>query len=111
MNTICIMCPMGCDISIKKVGGEISVSGATCKRGEVYGKAEFENPIRMVTTLVPHNGKVISVKTSVPILKTKIDKVLAEIKKINVTGEVSCGDILIKNILETGADIVVTSNI
>lgn len=111
MNTICIMCPMGCNINIQDNNGEITVTGQTCKRGEVYGKAEYTNPIRMVTTLVPYKDKVVSVKTSDPIPKTMIDEILAKIKEVEITSDVHCGDILIENIVGTGSDIVVTSNI
>ena len=37
MKTVCIMCPMGCELTIEKVKGEIKVSGNTCLRGETYG--------------------------------------------------------------------------
>ncbi|MEG2002496.1 MAG: DUF1667 domain-containing protein, partial [Clostridia bacterium] len=84
MDTICVMCPMGCNIHIEQNGDNLTVTGNTCKRGEVYGKAEFTTPIRMVTSLVRYKDKVASVRTSQPIAKTAIFSVLKEIKKIKV---------------------------
>ena len=41
MNTICIMCPMGCSLTIEEIDGQVVVKGNTCKRGEIYGKEEY----------------------------------------------------------------------
>ena len=39
---ICTVCPMGCHILVEGEGENIiSVTGNTCKRGEVYASAEF----------------------------------------------------------------------
>lgn len=111
MDTICVMCPMGCNIHIEKDGENFTVSGNTCKRGEVYGKAEFTTPIRMVTSSVRYFDKVASVRTSQPISKTAIFDVLAEIKKIKVNSPLHCGDVLVENIANSGADLIVTANI
>ena len=111
MDTICVMCPMGCSIHVEKCGNEITVSGHTCKRGVVYGKAEFTTPIRMVTSLVRYKDKVVSVRTTEPVAKKDIFKVLAEIKKINIENTVNCGDVIATNIADSGADIIVTANI
>ena len=38
-NLICIGCPMGCPLIVTMEAGEvISVTGNTCKRGDVYAK-------------------------------------------------------------------------
>lgn len=111
LQTICIMCPMGCNIEIVKCGDEISVSGQTCKRGETYGKAEITAPVRMVTSLVKYKDSVTSVKTENPIPKEKISEVLKEIKAIHVKHDLCCGDIIIEDVAKTGVNIVVTGNI
>ena len=39
----CIGCPMGCPLVVTMDGGEVvSVTGNTCKRGEIYGRKEWE---------------------------------------------------------------------
>lgn len=109
METICIMCPMGCPLNIKKDGDKISVTGNTCKRGETYGIEEFTHPRRSVTTLVRmQNGGVASVKTSNAVPKERIFDVINEIGKLIVSDTVKIGDIVAYNVLGLGADVVIT---
>ena len=45
---ICIGCPMGCPLTVQLEDGEIlSITGQTCKRGEVYARNEVTNPTRI----------------------------------------------------------------
>ena len=109
MKTICIMCPMGCPIEVNKIDDKITVAGNTCKRGEVYGIQEFISPKRVVTSLIKAiGGGVVSVKTNQLVDKSKIFDILEELKNIRVKPPVHIGDIIIKNVLNTGADIVAT---
>ena len=57
---ICIGCPMGCPLTVQLEDGEIlSITGQTCKRGEVYARNEVTNPTRIVTsTVMVEGGKV-----------------------------------------------------
>lgn len=103
MELICIKCPRGCLLT---VDGD-SITGNMCPRGIDYAKEEQTNPMRIVTTLIKVNGKVVPVKTTKEVPKAKIDEVLKEICKINVN-ETKIGDVVLKNILELGVDIVVT---
>lgn len=49
----CISCPMGCRLTARRDdAGNVTVSGFTCKRGEVYGIQEFTCPMRTVTSSV-----------------------------------------------------------
>lgn len=103
MELICIKCPRGCLLT---VDGD-NITGNMCPRGIDYAKEEQTNPMRIVTTLIKVNGKVVPVKTNKEVPKSKINEVLKEISKINVS-ETKIGDIVLKNILELGVDIVVT---
>ena len=50
-NLICIGCPMGCPLTVKMEHGEVvSVTGNTCKRGDIYARKEVTNPTRIVTS-------------------------------------------------------------
>lgn len=109
MKTVCIMCPVGCELTIEKTGKEIKVSGNACVRGESYGKSEITNPMRMVTALITTKKGVLPVKTTNLIPKTKIKSVLKEIEKVNVP-TAKIGDVVIKNVCGLGVDIVVTGN-
>ena len=109
MNTICIMCPMGCPLTVEEVVGEIKVSGNTCKRGETYGKDEFSHPKRAITTLVKlQSGGVASVKTSGSVPKEKIFDVIDFIGSIIATDDVKIGDTVSTNVLGLGVDVVIT---
>ena len=110
MKLTCIMCPMGCEIEIAKKGDGYSVSGNNCKRGETYAIQEMTEPKRVVTAILKtRDSGVLSVKTSVPVPKKMMMMVMDEINKLKVKSA-ALGDVVIKNVLNTGADIVVTSN-
>ena len=109
MNTICIMCPMGCGLEIEKVGDEIRVSGNTCKRGEAYGKAEFTHPVRTVTTLVKlEDGSVASCKTDAPVPKERVSDVVAYIGALTLGKDVKIGDRFHAHLDGLDTDIIIT---
>lgn len=111
METTCINCPMGCALEITQEGDKIIVTGNTCKRGETYGISEFTSPVRMVTSLIKYKDCVTSVRTSKPVKKSLIFKVLEEIKKVHIQKDLVCGDVVIENVAGSDADIIVTGNI
>ena len=109
-NLTCIMCPMGCNLTIQKSkNGEIKVSGNNCVRGEVFAKEEITLPKRVVTSLVKTSKGVVSVKTTAPVPKNMVQDVVAEIEKLRPV-KVKMHEVLIKNVFNTGADVVVTGN-
>ncbi|MBO4380858.1 MAG: DUF1667 domain-containing protein [Clostridia bacterium] len=109
MNTICIMCPMGCPLHIEEVNGEVVVTGNTCKRGQIYGVEEFTHPKRAITTLVKTvDGGVVSVKTSNTVPKERIFDVVAEIGKLTAGKDAQIGDVLAKDVLGLGVDVIIT---
>ncbi len=110
MNTICIMCPMGCPITIEEINGTVEVKGCTCKRGKDYGVQEYTAPKRVVTSLVEaDNGKVVPVKTAGVIDKKLIFEVLESIKQVKAQTPVTIGDTIIANVCGSGVDIVATA--
>ena len=113
-NLICINCPMGCPLTVEmKEGQVVSVSGNTCKRGEIYARKEVTNPTRIVTTTVKVKGGEtdrVSVKTKEDIPKEKILDCIRALKGIEVTAPVHIGDVILKNAADTGVDIVATKN-
>lgn len=109
MNTICIMCPMGCALNIEEKDGQVIVNGNTCKRGEIYGKEEYTHPSRSVTTLVRlEDGSVASVKTTKTVPKERIFDVVNYIGTLVAQNDVRIGDVVAKDVLGLGADVVVT---
>lgn len=111
---ICIGCPMGCPLSVELDGNEIvSITGQTCKRGEVYAKKEVTNPTRIVTTTVRVEGgsvDMVSVKTREDIPKGKIFQCVKALKGVTVQAPVHIGDVILANVAGTGVDIVATKN-
>lgn len=107
----CIVCPRGCRLTIDD---NLNVTGNSCPRGAQYAKDEMTNPKRMITSIVRVKNRenlMVSVKTSVSIPKGKIFDVMAEIEKVSVNAPVHIGDVVIKDVLGTGSDIVATKEI
>ncbi len=112
---ICIGCPLGCNLTVEMDGAQVvSVSGNTCKRGDDYARKELTDPRRIVTSTVPVTGgnlPVVSVKTASDIPKGKIRECLCELKGVTLTAPVRIGDVVVKNVADTGVDVIVTKDI
>ena len=111
----CIGCPMGCPLTVAMNGEEVvSVTGNTCKRGDVYARKEVTDPTRIVTSTVRVSGgsiQMVSVKTKEDIPKDKIFECVRALKGIQIPAPVHIGDIVLKNVADTGVDIVATKNV
>jgi CxxC motif-containing protein len=113
-DIICINCPMGCRLKVYFCGENVNkVEGHLCKHGEEYARQEAVCPKRMLTSLMmPRNRKKpISVKTVSPIPKERFFDCVKQIINTHPEAPLACGDIVIKNICDTGVDVVVTRNI
>ena len=111
---ICIGCPLGCPLTVTMEGEQITVTGNTCKRGEIYAKKEVTNPTRVVTSSVHvKNGEIamVSVKTKNDIPKDKIFAFMKEISAVSVPAPVHIGDIVIENCAGTGVPVIATKNV
>ena len=108
MKLTCIMCPVGCELTVQKNGDEIEVSGFGCIRGKRYAETEITSPSRMITALVKTKKGIASVKTTNMVPKDKIFDVLNQISALYVD-DAKFGKVLIKNVCELeGVDVVVT---
>ena len=109
----CVACPLGCSITVEYEGTEVlSVTGNTCKRGDAYARTEIVNPTRSIASTVKVNGgvhPVVPVKTSCAIPKTMIFDCMKEINAVSVDAPVKIGQVIIANVLGTGADVVATN--
>lgn len=114
-SLICINCPMGCPLTVEMDGDKIiSVSGNTCKRGDIYARKEVTAPARIVTSTVKViNGKadMVSVKTKTDIPKDKIFDCIRALKGVTVEAPVRIGDVIVPDAAGTGVDIVATKNV
>ena len=111
----CINCPVGCrmSVTISENGGFLSVSGNTCPRGAAYAKQECTLPLRMITAVIPVSGSrtPLSVKTNKPVPKSMISAVMAELGRVRVGLPVRAGQVVIRDVLDTGSDIIATRSL
>jgi len=112
---VCIGCPLGCQMQVELIDKVVTkVTGNTCKRGEIYGEKECTNPTRIITSSVEVEGgeiNVVSVKTKNDIPKDKIFQCIELLKGVKVKAPIKNGDILVKDIANTGVDIIATRNV
>lgn len=114
-NLTCISCPMGCPLTVVMENGEVvSVSGNTCKRGDIYARKEVTNPTRIVTSTVRVEGgtaDMVSVKTKEDVPKGKIFDCVKALKGVTVKAPVHIGDVIVSDVAGTGVDIVATKEV
>jgi len=111
----CINCPVGCrmTVTLSDSGAFVSVSGNTCPRGAAYARQECTLPERMITAVIPVVGSTLplSVKTSRPVPKSMIFSVMQELGRLHLTLPVSSGQVVLSDVLHTGADIIATRSV
>ena len=105
---------MGCPITVELNDKKevVSVTGNTCPRGKAYAITECTAPTRMLTSTVKVNGgrtAMVPVKTSQPIPKEMMFEIMKEINAAEIESPVKIGQIIIENVLGTGADIIATN--
>ena len=112
----CVACPLGCSITVTlNDKGEVTdVTGNTCPRGDKYARSECTNPVRSLTStakVIGGSAYVVPVKSSIAIPKGKLFDAMKEINNASIKAPVHIGDVVIKDILGTGADIVATNEV
>lgn len=106
---ICIVCPKGCRLNVEVNEDEILVTGNDCPRGIPYARKELTNPTRVVTSTVKIIGGIherLPVKTDKDISKNLNFDVIKVLEKIVVHAPVRINQVIVENILGTGANIV-----
>ena len=110
----CTVCPMGCQILVSGEGERVDrVEGFGCGRGEEYARHEFAHPVRILTSTVAlrnAEGPLLPVRSSVPILKERIPACMQILKELTVPAPVKCHDVIVADILGTGADIIASDS-
>ncbi len=110
----CIACPVGCDLEIIIDGDNVKVFGNKCPRGQDYAVKEVQSPERILTTtckIISKKERRLPVKTEKPIPKEKLFDVMREIEKVTVEPPIARGDVIIKNVLGLGVDILATKTV
>lgn len=109
----CIVCPIGCALTVSDEEGELKVSGNTCPRGAVYGKNEVVNPTRTLTTTVRVGNRektVVAVKSDRPIPKGMLFEAMEKINEVRVDAPVRIGDVVCADLLGV-CNIVATADV
>ncbi len=111
----CIICPNGCEIEAECEGAQVQrVIGSLCPKGKTYVIQELTDPRRTIATSVRVKGGALplaSVRLTNAIPKARIFDAMNEINRQALIAPVHIGDVVIKNILDLGSDVIVTKNI
>jgi len=113
---ICIMCPLGCEVTVRSDAARniTEVLGNACKKGEAYAREEFSAPKRMLTTTVGVEGGYMGrlpVRTTGFIAKDMQIDCAKEISKVKISKLVKAGDIIIKDLMGLGVDVIATKDL
>ena len=112
---ICISCPQGCHLTAEYESDPAAavVSGNRCTRGASYAVSELTDPRRVVTAVVPTDDPmhcVLPVRSASPFPKDKISDLLNKLYSMKVATPIVCGEIVLRNAIDTGIDIIATEN-
>jgi len=105
---------VSCSLEVNTIEGEIQVKGHSCKRGIDFGKAEYTEPKRMLTTTVKIEGsrlKRLPVISTGEIPMKEIIKEVERLYKVTVKAPVKRGEVILSNVCDSGVDIVASRTI
>ena len=111
-SLICIGCPRGCHLLVDEEN-DYKVTGNSCAIGAEYGANELRNPTRIVTSTVKITGGLhdcLPVKTDKPVPKGRMFEVMELLKSVEVKSPVKMGDVILEDVLGTGANVIATRN-
>ena len=110
---VCIVCPIGCRLTVTGTPEDLKVSGNTCKKGITYAWDEINNPTRMICTTAKITGgihPVIPVKTDRPIPEKYRLEVVKAVNGIVLKAPVKMGDTVLSDLFGTGVNMVAERN-
>lgn len=111
---VCIGCPKGCELEVTGSGDDITVKGNSCPKGEAFAVQETLRPMRVLCTSVRTvfpDQPVIAVRTSTEIPKAQLFEAMEIINSFTLDHRAEVGKVIIKNILGSGADVIVTGRV
>lgn len=110
----CIMCPLGCEMTVTIEDGAVTdVKGNTCPRGAKYAKDEVTAPKRMLTSTVHVEGgflPLLPVVSASVLPKERVLDCADYLRGVTVKAPVHTGDVIVKDILGLGVDIIASRN-
>jgi CxxC motif-containing protein len=111
---VCIVCPRGCGLTVRKGAGGIEVAGNACRRGADYGRAEVLDPRRSLSTTVRLEGMALRrlpVRSSAPLPLGRLMEAARALDAVVVDRPLRCGDVVVRDHLGLGVDIVATDSV
>ena len=112
-NILCIRCPKSCNLIVRIKDNEIFVEDNECRIGEEYAIEEIKNPMRIVSSTIRIFNAIyprLPVRTSKTVPKNKIKDIMKSIKGRVIDAPVKKNQIIIKNIANTGVDMIAERN-
>lgn len=107
---ICTVCPNGCRIEADYTGeADLTLTGQRCERGKAYARDECFSPKRTFTGSVRVTGagrRMLPVRSSVPIPRPLLERCAEETRALSVAAPVACHQVLLPNVLGSGADLI-----
>ena len=112
---ICIVCPIGCHMTVDRTGGDtVKVQGNRCRRGQAYAEEEFSNPRRVVTATASIRGGIsprLPVRSSSPVPVDRVAAFLAEVYRLQLESPVRRGDVIAENLADTGVHLLASMSV
>lgn len=111
---VCIVCPNGCRLTVRRAGDEITVRGNLCPKGEAFAKAELTHPMRTLTTTVHTVGAalpMLPVRTDGEIPKELLGAAMAALAGLRVAAPVRCGQTVLADVAGTGVAVIATCDL
>lgn len=112
---VCSGCNKTCLLEVDKINKNVIISGNSCDNGIIVANKVINNNADIFTSLVRLKSSktcnVVSVKSTRPIDKCLWIECSKALSRLYVGTPIKIGDIICKNILNTGVDIVCTKNI
>ncbi len=106
---------MGCSLEVDIEGKDVlAVRGNNCMRGEVYAQKELTHPERTLTcTVAVTNGKrpLVTAKTAGEVPKARLMDCMEAVRRLTVKAPVNAGDILVRDLLQTGVNLVACEDV
>ena len=116
----CTTCPSECALTIETridengVEHVLSVQGNRCARGRKFAEQEIIRPMRILATTIMVRGgdeKLLPVRTAHPIPRDLHLRAMQDIRHASVTAPVRMGDVVMRDLLGTGVDLVASMNV
>jgi CxxC motif-containing protein len=109
---VCVVCPIGCEIDVVHEGRRItSMEGNKCEKSLEFVTQELIEPMRILTTTVRIQGArwpVIPVRTDRAVPKRLFPRIMKLLRRVELQAPVNMWDVVVRNILRTGANIIAT---